>query len=62
MIGEPQLVTSFADYKRMYGGYLSEAGYGVARFLTLCGGAVLRQRGSASTSCACFPATPRPEQ
>jgi len=33
VIGEPQLVTSFADYKRMYGGYLSEAGYGTARFL-----------------------------
>ena len=33
VIGEPQLVTSFADYKRMYGGYLSEAGYGAARFL-----------------------------
>lgn len=33
VIGEPQLVTSFADYKRMYGGYLSEAGCGSARFL-----------------------------
>ena len=33
VIGEPQLVTSFADYKRMYGGYLSEASYGSARFL-----------------------------
>ncbi|MCC8157043.1 MAG: phage tail sheath subtilisin-like domain-containing protein [Oscillospiraceae bacterium] len=33
VIGQPQLVTSFADYKRMYGGYLSEAGYGGARFL-----------------------------
>ena len=31
--GQPQLVTSFADYKRMYGGYLSEAGYGGNRFL-----------------------------
>jgi len=31
--GQPQLVTSFADYRRMYGGYLSEAGYGSARFL-----------------------------
>ena len=29
----PILVTSFADYKRMYGGYLSEAGYGSNRFL-----------------------------
>ena len=33
VIGEPQLVTSFADYKRIYGGYLSEATYGSARFL-----------------------------
>ena len=33
VIGQPQLVTSFADYKRMYGGYLSEAGYGGNRFL-----------------------------
>lgn len=33
VIGQPQLVTSFADYKRMYGGYLSEAGYGGSRFL-----------------------------
>ena len=31
--GQPQLVTSFADYKRMYGGYLSEAAYGNNRFL-----------------------------
>ena len=33
VVGQPQLVTSFADYKRMYGGYLSEAAYGTARFL-----------------------------
>ncbi|MBO4419360.1 MAG: phage tail sheath subtilisin-like domain-containing protein [Oscillospiraceae bacterium] len=33
VIGEPQLVTSFADYKRMFGGYLSEASCGSARFL-----------------------------
>lgn len=33
VVGQPQLVTSFADYKRMYGGYLSEAGYGNNRFL-----------------------------
>lgn len=33
VVGQPQLVTSFADYRRMYGGYLSEAGYGKARFL-----------------------------
>mgnify|MGYP002517336325 CR=1 FL=1 len=31
--GQPQLVTSFADYKRMYGGYLSEAKYGAGRYL-----------------------------
>lgn len=33
VVGQPQLVTSFADYKRMYGGYLSEASYGGNRFL-----------------------------
>ena len=33
VIGQPLLVTSFADYKRMYGGYLSEAACGNARFL-----------------------------
>lgn len=33
VVGQPQLVTSFADYKRMYGGYLSQAGYGDARYL-----------------------------
>ena len=32
-IGQPQLVTSFADYKRIYGGYLGESGYGTNRFL-----------------------------
>lgn len=31
--GQPQLVTSFADYRRMYGGYLSQAGYGANRYL-----------------------------
>ncbi len=31
--GRPQLVTSFADYQRTYGGYLSEAKYGGYRFL-----------------------------
>jgi phage tail sheath protein FI len=31
--GKPQLVTSFADYKRMYGAYLPEVKYGSARFL-----------------------------
>lgn len=33
VVGQPQLVTSFADYKRMYGGYLSEAKYGASRYL-----------------------------
>lgn len=33
VVGQPQLVTSFADYKRMFGGYLSEAAYGNNRFL-----------------------------
>ena len=33
VVGQPQLVTSFADYKRMYGSYLSEASYGANRFL-----------------------------
>ena len=33
VVGQPQLVTSFADYRRMYGGYLSEAACGTARFL-----------------------------
>ena len=33
VVGKPQLVTSFADYKRAYGGYLSEAKFAGARFL-----------------------------
>lgn len=33
VVGQPQLVTNFADYKRMYGAYLSEAAYGVNRYL-----------------------------
>lgn len=33
VIGQPQLVTSFSDYKRMYGGYLSDAAYGNNRFM-----------------------------
>ncbi|HIX65546.1 MAG TPA: phage tail sheath subtilisin-like domain-containing protein [Candidatus Anaerotruncus excrementipullorum] len=33
VVGKPQLVTSFADYKRAFGGYLSEAKFGSARFL-----------------------------
>ena len=32
-VGVPQLVTNFADYKRKYGGYLSENEYGNYRFL-----------------------------
>ena len=32
-VGVPQLVTSPADFKRMYGGYLSENEYGEYRFL-----------------------------
>ena len=33
VIGQPQQVTSYADYQRMYGGYLSQAAYGSNRFL-----------------------------
>lgn len=33
VVGKPQLVTSFADYKRAFGGYLSEAKFGEVRFL-----------------------------
>lgn len=32
-VGKPQFITSFADYKRIYGSYLSEAKYGNGRFL-----------------------------
>lgn len=32
-IGKPQLVTSFSDYMRIFGGYLSETKYGEKRFL-----------------------------
>jgi phage tail sheath protein FI len=31
--GKPQFITSFADYRRIYGGYLGEAKYGENRFL-----------------------------
>ncbi|MDR2572710.1 MAG: phage tail sheath subtilisin-like domain-containing protein [Oscillospiraceae bacterium] len=31
--GKPQLVKSFEDYKKIYGGYLSEAEYGSSRYL-----------------------------
>lgn len=33
VIGKPQLVTSFSDYVRIFGGYLSETKYGDKRFL-----------------------------
>jgi len=33
VVGLPQLVTSFADFKRKYGGYLSENEFGEYRFL-----------------------------
>ena len=33
VIGQPQRITSFAEYRRIYGGYLSAADYGSARFL-----------------------------
>lgn len=34
--GRPVLLTSFADYKRRFGGYLSELEYGAYRFLPNC--------------------------
>lgn len=33
IVGTPQLVTNFADFRRQYGGYLSENEFGVYRFL-----------------------------
>lgn len=33
VIGKPQLVTSFSDYMRIFGGYLSETRFGDKRFL-----------------------------
>ncbi len=33
VVGVPQLVTNFADFKRIYGGYLSENEFGAYRFL-----------------------------
>lgn len=33
VIGRPQLVTSFSDYVRIFGGYLSESKYGENRYL-----------------------------
>lgn len=32
-VGKPQFITSFADYKRLFGSYLGEAKYGDGRFL-----------------------------
>lgn len=65
VMGKPQLVTSFADYQRTYGGYLSEAKYGAGRFLPYAveqffvnGGArafimrVAAQDAKAATACA----------
>lgn len=34
VLGVPQLVTNFAEFKRMYGGYLSENEFGEYRFLS----------------------------
>ncbi len=36
VIGRPVLLTSFADYQRRFGGYLSELGYGKYRYLPNC--------------------------
>ncbi len=33
VIGKPQFVTSFSDYMRIYGGYLTESRYGEKRYL-----------------------------
>ncbi len=33
VIGKPQFVTSFSDYMRIYGGYLTESKYGEKRYL-----------------------------
>ena len=35
-VGRPVLLTSFADYKRKFGGYLSESEYGRYRYLPNC--------------------------
>ena len=60
VIGQPQLVTSFADYKRMYGGYLSEAGYGAARSFPTQWSSSSPTAARAPTLCALCPTTPRP--
>lgn len=36
IFGAPELVTSFADFKRKFGGYLSKAEYGEYSFLPIC--------------------------
>ena len=36
VVGGPVLLTSFADYKRRFGGYLSEPEYGGYRYLPNC--------------------------
>lgn len=36
VLGVPQLVTNFADFRRTYGGYLSENEFGEYRFLAYC--------------------------
>ena len=33
VIGKPQFITSFSDYMRIFGGYLSESKYGDKRYL-----------------------------
>ena len=33
VVGLPQLVTNFSDFKRIYGGYLSDHEFGGYRFL-----------------------------
>ena len=40
----PQLVTGVADFRRIFGSYLSENAFGEYRFLVLCGGAFLSKR------------------
>lgn len=56
VVGEPQLITSFADYRRIYGGYLSEAGYGNARFLPYAVEQFFANGGSRAYIMRCVPA------
>ena len=62
VIGKPQLVTSFADYQRTYGGYLSEAKYGDKRFLPYAVGSSSSTAAPAPSSCASRPRTPSPRR